>query len=177
MRNVVAGTNRLLGIAFVACLSVCVPAGAADLVGTWMSLLRMLIFIPGQQISGYPNPTPLPKGLYLRRENGALVGAFLSMTGKKPLSDLKVQGQTVSFSQGKNKFHGEIRGNELRLLVELGRGVQVEPYTCRKATAEDLKIIEAGPSYSFRSFRCLRFTMFRVTMLRQPRPWASAISP
>ena len=69
----------------------------------------MLITIPGQQISGYPNSDAFTERFVFTRENGVLVGTFLSMTGKKPLRDLKVHGQTVSFSQGKNKFHGEIR--------------------------------------------------------------------
>ena len=141
---------RGFGIAFVASLSVGVPTGAADLVGTWMSPAPNAYYYPGQQISGYPNSDAFTERFVFTRQNGALVGTFLSMTGKRPLSDLKVQGQTVSFAQGKNKFHGEIRGNELQLLVNWDGESKAEPYTCRRATAQDLKIIAAGPSYSFR---------------------------
>ena len=108
---------RGIGIAFVACLSVGVRASAADLVGTWMSPAPNAYYYPGQWISGYPNSDAFTERFVFTRQNGALVGTFMSMTGERPLNDLKVQGQTISFSQGKNKFHGEIRGNELQLLV------------------------------------------------------------
>ena len=141
--------TRVWTIAFVACLSLGVPARAADLVGTWISPAPWAYYYPGQQISGYPNPDAFTERFVFTRENGVLMGTFLSMLGKKPLNDLKVQGQTVSFSQGSNKFHGEIHGDELQLLVNWGGNSKSSPYVCRRATARDLKIIEAEPNYSF----------------------------
>jgi alpha-galactosidase len=149
MRNAVAGKTRVLSIAFVACLALGIPASAADLVGTWMAPAPNAYLYPGQQISGYPNSDAFTERFVFTRENGALVGAFLSMVGNKPLNDLKVQDQTVSFSQGTNKFHGRIQGNELQLVANWDGESKSEPYTCRRASAQDLKIIEAGPTYSF----------------------------
>jgi len=106
-------------------------------------------YYPGQQISGYPNSDAFTERFVFTRENGALLGTFLSIVGNKPLSNLKVQGQTLSFSQGSNKFHGEIHANELQLVVNWGGRSKTDPYTCRRATASDLKIIAAGPTYSF----------------------------
>ena len=68
--------TRLLSIAFVACLSVGVPAGAADLVGTWMSPAPNAYYYPGQQISGYPNSDAFTERFVFTRENGVLVGTF-----------------------------------------------------------------------------------------------------
>ena len=139
--------TRVLGIALVVCLSVGASAGAVDLVGTWI--------VPdpnpylGQHLVGYPNSDSLTQRFVFTRENGVLAGAFVSMIGKRPVSDLKVQGQTVSFSQGSNKYHGEIHGNELQLRVTWRGDSKSHPYTCRRATDRELKTIEAGPSYSF----------------------------
>ena len=93
--------TRVLSIAFVACLSVGVPAGAADLVGTWMSPAPNAYYYPGQQISGYPNSDAFTERFVFTRENGVLVGAFLSMTGKKPLRDLKGAGSNGLLFAGK----------------------------------------------------------------------------
>ena len=85
------------------------PASAADLVGTWMSPAPNAYYYPGQQIPDYPNSDAFTERFVFTRENGALVGSLLSIVGSKPLSDLKVQGQTISFTQGSNKFHGQIQ--------------------------------------------------------------------
>jgi len=138
---------RVLGIAFGVCLCIGVPAGAADLVGTWIVPSWAAYDLPGQRISGYPNSDTFVERFVFTRENGVLAGTFVTMVGKRPLSNLKVQDQTVSFSQGSNKFHGEIHGNELQLVVNWGGEPKSHPYTCRRATANDLKILAAGPSY------------------------------
>jgi hypothetical protein len=74
-------------------------------------------YYPGQQISGYPNSDAFTERLVFTGQNGALVGTFLSMTGERSLSDPKLQGKRSPFHRERNKFHGEIRGNELQLLV------------------------------------------------------------
>ena len=149
MRNAVVGKAGALSLAFLACFALGVPARAADLVGTWMVPAPNAYYYPGQEISGYPNSDAFTERFRFTRENGVLVGTFLSMVGNKPLSDLKVLGETVSFSQGRNKFHGQIKRDELQLVVNWNGQSRSEPYTCRRATAQDLKIIEAGPTYSF----------------------------
>lgn len=146
---------RALSIAVVMCLSVRAPAGAADLVGTWIAPAPNAYYYPGREISGYPNTDAFTQRFVFTRKKGFLVGTFVSMVGNKPLNDLKVQGQTISFamsdSQGSSKFHGQIQGNELRLVATgtwSGESWS-QPYTCRRATARDLKIITRGPTYSF----------------------------
>lgn len=136
-------------VAFVTSLSLGVSAGAADLVGTWMAPAPNAYYYPGKRISGYPNSDAFTERFVFSRENGVLVGAFLSIVGKKPVSDLEVQGKTISFSQGSSEFRGEIHGNTLQLMVNRRGNSRSEPYTCRRATERDLKIIAAGPTYSF----------------------------
>ncbi len=150
MRNAVAGKIRRLSIVLVACFAMGVSASAAELAGIWMAPAPNAYYYPGQQIPDYPNSDAFTERFVFTRENGALVGTFLSMVGNKPLSDLKVQGQAISFTQGHNKFHGQIKGDELQLAVNWNGQSRSEPYICRRATAQDLKIIEAGPTYSFK---------------------------
>jgi hypothetical protein len=57
------------GIAFVECLSVGVPAGATDLVGTWMSPAPDAYYYPGQHISGYPNSDAFTETFVFTHEN------------------------------------------------------------------------------------------------------------
>jgi hypothetical protein len=154
MPNAVARQTWVLCMVFVACLAVGVQTRAADqagadLVGTWLAPAPNAYLYPGQQIAGYPNSDAFTERFLFKRENGSLLGTFLTMSGNKPLGDLKVQGQTISFSQGRNKFHGQIKGNELQLSVNWDGESRPQPYVCRKATAEDMKIIEAGPTYSY----------------------------
>jgi alpha-galactosidase len=129
--------------------STLLQAAAPDLVGTWMSPAPNAYYYPGQQIAGYPNTNAFTERFVFTEKSGALTGTFVSMTGDKPLRDLKAEGQTISFSQGSNKFHGQMKGNELQLLANWDGGSRSEPFICRKATAEDFKIIEAGPTYSY----------------------------
>ncbi len=136
------------GIAFVACLLLSVSAGASDLAGIWIAPAPYSYY-PNIEVSGYPNSDAFTERFVFAREHGVLIGTFLSNNGKKPLSDLRVEGQTVSFTVGSNRFHGEIHGNELRLLANWGVSPTQIPYTCHKATATDLKIVAAGPNYSF----------------------------
>ena len=141
--------TRLLGIPFAVCLCFIIPADAADLVGTWIAPAPYASIYPGQHISGYPNTDAVTERFVFTRESGAVSGVFVSMVGKKPLNDLKVEGQTVSFSQGSSRFHGELQGDELQLILNRGNDSKPESYTCRRATARDFKIIEAEPKYVF----------------------------
>ncbi len=50
----------------------------------------MLIIIRDSRYPGIRTPMPFTERLLFIRQNGALVGTFLSMTGKKPLNDLRV---------------------------------------------------------------------------------------
>jgi alpha-galactosidase len=140
---------RALSIAFAACLCVCLPACASDLVGTWIAPNPNPYLHPGQHRVGYPNSNAFTERFVFAREQGILTGIHVTLTGKEPVGNLKVEGQTISFSQGSNFYSGEIRGNELQLFVGKGKASKAEPYTCRRATAEDLKIIEEEPSYEF----------------------------
>ena len=136
-------------IAFVACLLLSVPAGAADLAGIWIAPAPYSYY-PNVEVSGYPNSDAYTERLVFAREHGVLTGKFLSITGEQPLSDLSVEGQTVRFAAGSSRFQGEVHGNELRLQANWGGSPTPIPYTCRKATARDLKIVAAGPTYSFK---------------------------
>ncbi len=176
MRNAVVGKAGALSIVFVACLAFGIPAGATDLTGIWMAPAPNAYLYPGQQIAGYPNSDAFTERFVFTRENGALVGTFLSMSGNKPLSDLKVKGQTVSFSQGTNKFHGQRQGNELQLVVNWDGESRSQPYTCRRATAQDFKIIEAGPTYSYEKLPQPALHDVPGGNAAPPRPWASVTS-
>lgn len=138
------------GIACVVFVCTCDPAGAANLVGTWIAPDPNPCAYSGQKAVAYPNSDSFTERFVFKRENGVLTGICITMGGEQPLRDLKVKGRRMSFSQGSNIFRGEIHGNELKLFVNRGGASKAYPYTCLRATPKDLKIIEAGPSYVFK---------------------------
>jgi alpha-galactosidase len=140
---------RLVGVAVMVCLGVGVAAGAENLMGTWLPPNPDPYPRPVPDPVGYPNSDAFTQRIVFTRENGVLAGTFVALRGKEPLTDLKVEGRSISFSHGTRSYHGEIRGNELQLVMISGRDSKPRPYTCRRATARELKIIEAGPTYVF----------------------------
>ena len=95
---------RALSIAFVVCLCVCLPACASDLVGTWIGPNPNPYLHPGQHRVGYPNINAFTERFVFAREEGILTGIHVTLTGKEPVGNLKVEGQTISFSQGPNFY-------------------------------------------------------------------------
>ena len=147
---------RAWSLALALCLSVRAPVGATELAGTWLGPPpNAYFFPPGTKISGYPNINAFTERVVFVRKGGVLSGTLLSMDGSSPLRHLRVQRRTISFAvvrpQYAEKFHGRIRGNELRLVVVIKDAGQTFSMaaTYRRASAEDLRIVAEGPVYSF----------------------------
>src|ERR1700678_958293 len=109
---------RAFSMAFVFCLCVCAPACASDLVGTWIAPDPNPY--AGQHKVRYPNIDAFTQRFVFARDGGNLTGIHVTLTGKEPLGNLKVEGQTISFSQGSKVYDGEIHGDELQLSVRQG---------------------------------------------------------
>ncbi len=140
---------RLCGMTLAVCLGAGAAAGAEHVVGTWIVPNPDPYVRPVPDVVGYPNPDAFTERLVFTRQNGSVVGAIVQAQGNTSLKDLKVQGRSVSFSLGSRVFRGDVRGDEMQLVITSSRDPKPYPYTCRRATARDLKIIAAGPSYAF----------------------------
>jgi alpha-galactosidase len=156
--------TRTFVVVVAACLLACASGVAADLVGTWIAPDPNQYVLPGQPPVKYPNRNSSTQRIVFTRKDGNLTGTFVSQYGgEDSLSDIKLQGTSISFAEGRNRFRGMIQGNELQLngidkydpSLPLTSAVswhgvsKSRPYTFRRATAADLKTIQEGPIYSF----------------------------
>jgi len=114
-------------LALVAFLCFTFVAAAADVTGKWTAEL------PGR--GGNPQTTTFT----FKADGAKLEGTVANMRGENPISEGKVDGDTISFAQVMNfngnemkiTYTGKVKGETIEFTRETGRGPQT--FTAKKA--------------------------------------------